>query len=289
MDYESDALLKIHDKAIIAKNECFFVGFIDGVLANNRIDETEVEPLLAECEAICRLVRDEDAAEIIMEASAGHADTVSELLDLLTQISEIRSARIEPDCRRSSANQLLGFCAGINCDAIITTQEARLLLEKVCEANDLEDDPRIEALKHSLFESLRDDEIDPLESDEISLLITALVGDSFADTGIPSSDAVPVIQDLDEIEEKVLEGTNVVLTGAFHFGTRKQVADRLSEFGATVQANPTKATEIIIIGTEGSPFYTHKHHGGKLAKALKMRANGSAPRIYVEGQLHGLL
>lgn len=282
---KSNALRRIHDKAITAKNDCFFVGFLQGILSNDRLDQTELEPLLAECAAMCRQVRDEDAAEIIEEASAGHEHTVEELLELLKQVVEIRARKIDLKCCRSSANRLLGFCAGVNCDSVITTKEAEALYSQLRGEHDLEKDPRVAALMHSLRDSLEDGRIDPPESEEISQLITALVGDSYADTGIPSSETVPVVHDLDEIDAAVLEGAQVVITGAFSFGARLKVAARLEEYGASVQRSPTAKTNVVIIGSEGSPYYTHKHHGGKLAKALKLRSKGLAPRIYVEGQL----
>lgn len=289
LEHESPALRRIHRKAMAAKHECFFVGFLDGLLANDRLDETEVEPLLAECAAICRLVGDDDAAEIVAEASAGHANTKQELLELLQQIAQTRSRRIDGSCSRSSANRLLGFCAGVNCDNIITRREARVLLGELSAGHDLRDDPRISALCHVLRDALEDDRIEPSESEEIGKLITHLVGDSYADTGVASSEAVPVIQDLDEISETSLEGQRVVLTGGFAFGTRRSVTERLEDLGAIVQRSPTKQTDIIVIGSAGSPCWTHKTHGGKLADALKMRSSGPVPRIYVEAQLRRLM
>ncbi|MCZ0812100.1 MAG: hypothetical protein ACQEVT_18065 [Pseudomonadota bacterium] len=287
--YESEVLQTIHEKANTEKNECFFVGFLEGVLANNRIDETELEPLLAECEAICRQVRDADALEIIAEASAGHHDTSRELLDLLAQIAEIRSQSIDPACTRSSANRLLGFCAGVNCDSIITGAEARVLNDRINAGHDLDDDPRVASLRRVLLDALEDDIIDPTESSEISELITSLVGDSYADTGIASSETLPVIQDLDQITEEMIADSMIVLTGAFAFGTRSEVSEVLESYGAIVQRTPTRETDVVVIGTVGSAHYTHKHHGGKLAKALKMRADGPAPRIYLEAQLRAFL
>lgn len=285
LHYESEILEIIHEKAIVAKNECYFVGFIEGVLANNRVDQTEVEPLVAECTAICRQVHDEDAAEIIAEATAGHSNTAAELLDLLTLIAEIRSKKIDASCRRSSANRLLGFCAGVNCDSIITIKEAELLIQRLNQTHDLQDDPRIAALSHRVIDALQDKVIDRTESEEISMLITTLVGDSYADTGIPSSEALPIIHDDDKIQETTLEGMSVVLTGGFSFGTRAIVSARLAEFGAAIQKTPSRKTDIVIIGTDGSPLYTHKNHGGKLAKALSLRGESSHPRIYIESQL----
>ncbi|CTQ48299.1 hypothetical protein [Jannaschia donghaensis] len=287
--YESEVLDSIHAKANTAKNECFFVGFLDGVLANARIDETELEPLLAECASICRLAGDADAAEIIAEASAGHVDTPAELLELLTQIAEIRADKIDATCHRSSANRILGICAGINCDAIITTAEARKLAVVLSSDHDLSHDPRISALRHAVRDSLEDDKITPEEGEEISHLITQLVGDSYAETGIPSSEAVPVINDLDAIDDATLEGRKVLLTGAFAFGTRRAVSDRLQEFGAIIQTSASAKTEIVIIGSEGSPNWTHMSHGGKLSKVLALRAEAPAPRIYVEAQLSAVL
>lgn len=289
ISYESEVLAHIHAKAMTAKNECFFVGFLEGILANNRLDETELEPLLGECEAICRLVGDDDAAEILAEASVGHEHTVKELFGLLQQIADVRSKNIDENCRRSSANRLLGFCAGINCDSVITTREAAALHQRLKEAHDLQDDPRIVALRHRLRDALEDEQIDGSESEDISLLITALVGDSYADTGVASSEAIPVLHDLDQISEEVFDGAHIVLTGGFVFGTRRQVAEKLEALGSTVQNSPSGKTDIVVIGSEGSPYYTHKHHGGKLAKALEMRGRGLAPRIYTEGQLREIL
>lgn len=286
--YESEIFESIHEKANTEKNQCFFVGFLDGVAANGRLDSTELEPLLAECDAICRLVRDEDAAEILEEAAAGHHDTPNELLDLLLQIAEVRSQYIDPSCRRSSANRLLGFCAGVNCDSIISTREAQVLFERLDSNHDLVEDPRIVSLKHVLRDALEDDIIDPAESEEIGRLIIRLVGDSYADTGIPSSETIPVIQDLDAVDENSLEGCNTVVTGGFSYGTRREVEQRLQEFGADVQKTPSGRTDIVIIGSEGSPHWSHKNHGGKLAKALERRASGPAPRIYVESQLRSV-
>ncbi len=289
VSYESSSLERIHAKSNTKKNECFFVGFLDGILANQRIDPTELEPLLAECGAMCRLVQDEDAAEIIAEASVGHAKGVEELLGVLTQIAEIRSSNIDSACKRSSANRILGFCAGVNCDSVVTTREAQSLSKILQADHDLSDDPRISALRHSLQDALADGVIDPLESSEISDLITKLVGDSYSDTGIPSSESIPVIQDLDEIDETAIEGRKLVLTGKFIYGERTEVKVRLESFGAIVQDNPTKETDMVIIGSQGSPHWTHKMHGGKLAKALSMRAKKPAPRIYLEMQLRGIL
>ena len=287
--YESEVLENIHSKAVTAKNECFFVGFLDGILANKRLDETELEPLLAECAAICRIVADDDAAEIIVESTAGHEHTTDELFALLQQIAEVRTQKIDPDCRRSSANRVLGFCAGVNCDSIITTAEAIALYEKLKQPHDLEDDRRIVALRHRLRDALDDGIIDKDEAEDISRLITTVVGDSYADTGIASSEAIPVICDNDPIDESMFKGQLVVLTGGFAYGTRREVSTRVGEMGGTVQENPTKDTSVVVIGSEGSRYYTYSGQGGKLAKAIALREKGSLPKIYTEGQIAAFL
>lgn len=238
LSYEYKALHAIHAKASTARNECYFIGFIDGVLANGRVEETELEPLLAECKAICAQVGDEDAAEIVSEATEGHHDTLRELLDVLTEIAEIRSQKIDPACPRSAANRLLGFCAGINCDGIITTREAQVLHDRTKGAHDLEAAPRIAALRHVVSDALCDGVIDPPEAAEITHLITSLFGGSYADTGVPSCEAIPVFSDSDQFDAIMFEGRHVVPTGGFDFGTRRQVTARPEELGATVQKAP---------------------------------------------------
>lgn len=288
IEYEDKALSIIHAKANTTKHECFFVGFVEGVLANRRVDATELGPLLAECAAIYRLVGDEDAREIIEEAGAGHADTADELLDLLSLIAEERLKTIDAQCSRSAANRFLGFCAGVNCDAEVTLNEARALLGRLEEKNDLSGDPRVNVLKHELLDVLEDGYLSSEEARRIGDLITCLVGDSYADTGIPSSETLPVVHDLDDVSVEELKGKCVIVTGAFAFGTRSEVSARLEEAGAIVVSAPSRKVDLAIIGTKGSPHYAFSHHGGKLAKLLKYRSEGPVPRIYIEAQFRDL-
>ncbi|MGR3493187.1 MAG: BRCT domain-containing protein [Shimia sp.] len=285
----SATLDRIHAKAVLMKNECFFVGFIEGIFANNRLDEMEVEPLLAECAALCELVQDTDAAEVLEEARQTPADRRAELDDLLRNILDIRAQAIARDCPRSSANRLLGLCAGVNCDGRITHAEAVVLRDRLGLAHDLMEDPRVQTLEFTVRDALEDGHLDPDEASEVSKLITALVGDSYADTGIASSFAVPVIHDLDPIDEETFEGASIVLTGSFESAPRAKVGQSLEALGALIAKSVSATTRYVIVGGKGSPHYTHKSHGTTLAKALDLRARGISPRIYQEAQLRGVL
>lgn len=230
-----------------------------------------------------------DLAAACSSVSAQSAnDTPKDLLDPLLQIAEVRSKYIDLSCLRSSANRLLGFCAGVNCDSIITTGEAQVLFERLNSNHDLDEDPRIVLLKHTLVDALEDEKVDPAESEEIGPLITRLVGDSYADTGVPSSETIPVIQDLDAVDATTLDSSNTVVTGSFFLWVTLRSGATTPRNRSRSAKKPSGKTDIVIIGSEGSPHWTYKHRGGKLAKALDRRASEQAPRIYLESQLRSI-
>ena len=109
----------IHRKTNATKFGSYFVGFLEGILASESIEEGEIDPLITQCYDFAQNLGDEDAYEIIEDFGA-------ELLELgsLQNIVDIRVEEIDVSCEKSGINQFMGFCAGIACDNRISLKEA---------------------------------------------------------------------------------------------------------------------------------------------------------------------
>ncbi|MHA3976237.1 BRCT domain-containing protein [Halovulum sp. GXIMD14794] len=279
-------LARIHSASNASKQQCYFLGFLEGIAANNRLDEAEVEPLVAECLGFAENVHDEDAQEILVELGLSYSDRPAEAIELLQCIVDVRGRLVDPNCARSSSNRTLGYLAGVACDGAINFAEAKGLLARLDKASELSDDPRVRVLRDVCREAAEDGIIDPEESREICHWISKLVGDSHADTGLSSFGAVPVIEDLEHVSLDTFEmGPVTVLTGEFDAGPRRRVEALLAELGAVIGKSVTRKTEMLLIGETAARDWRHASMGIKIEKAIQLRGEGKRPRIYREAQI----
>ena len=262
----SPILAKIHNERNLTKGECYFVGFLEGILANKRIDNTEVEPLLETCQAFCENFNDDDAREILTEAAQDYVDTVSELLQLIGCIVECRLGKIDTTCPKSSANRLLGFCAGVACDGVITINEVRSLLDRLSAPSDLQEDLR-----------------------EIADWIARLVGDSYSDTGLTTFGSSPVLDDNVEFDLSNLHRDEVfVLTGNFEACSRADFAEALNARGLNQARSVSKKVSYVIVGNEAARDWRLASMGTKMQRAFQLKSQGHPIKIVSESKFRKL-
>jgi hypothetical protein len=288
VNYQAHGLRPIRMAEVLDPNACFFPGFVEGFLAGDRLTVPAGRPAraLAPGTAFARRVGDEHAENLL--ARVADADLDGEATALLGRIAKDRRSRLDPACPRSAANWVLGFCEGLRHSGPVTAQGMRLLHGQLRGGHDLSGDPRIAALLHSLDDALEEAGIDPERSEEIGALISALVDDDFAKTGMPGPESLPVFEDQGPVDADGLPGRTVVLTGAFRRGPQSEIAALMRDHGVRVARAPTTDTDIVLIGAARPVLYTHRGHGGKLALALGLRSSRNTPRIHVETQLRGI-
>lgn len=285
----SPILARIHNERNLTKGECYFVGFLEGILANKRIDNTEVEPLLETCQAFCENFNDDDAREILTEAAQDYVDTVSELLQLIGCIVECRLGKIDTTCPKSSANRLLGFCAGVACDGVITINEVRSLLDRLSAPSDLQEDLRVMALKRICAEALEDDLVDSDEEREIADWIARLVGDSYSDTGLTTFGSSPVLDDNVEFDLSNLHRDEVfVLTGNFEACSRADFAEALNARGLNQARSVSKKVSYVIVGNEAARDWRLASMGTKMQRAFQLKSQGHPIKIVSESKFRKL-
>ena len=91
--------------------------------------------------------------------------------------------------------------------------------------------------------------------------------------GSPFDDPIPVIS---------FDGTSFAFTGKFSSGTRPECQEAVQSFGGIGQSNVNRATDYLIIGSEGSGNWAEGSHGRKIEKAMMLRMDTGKPVIVSE-------
>ncbi len=94
---------------------------------------------------------------------------------------------------------------------------------------------------------------------------------------------------LDPVKSESCEGFDcsicdkqIVLTGDFDYGTREAVSKLIESFGGIIKNSVTKKTDYIVVGAKGSEFWKTNNYGGKIQKALELKAAGNPIEIIEE-------
>jgi hypothetical protein len=274
-------LAHIHRVSNDKKYFCYFTGFLEGVAASGRLEPGEVEPLLAQCNDFVANINDGDANDIL-------EDFKCEILELASIVDciEVRSSAIDKTCEKSSLNSLLGFCAGIACDDQITLSEAKTLLERLEASDSFANQPILRALATTCSDALEDGEISNSESIEICSIITALVGDCYADTGLSALGQTAIFKccGLDPSVEDFDQAT-FVLTGNFELRPRRLIEDAIVEKNGRISKTVSSGTDYLVIAAEASRDWVATHRGGKIIKADDLRSKVGRPNFLSEAAL----
>lgn len=282
----SDAsLAKVHFDANDKKFFCFFTGFLEGVLASQKLEEGEVEPLLAMCKEFIDRWSDGDAGDFLLDFEAEIFE-----LDSVKVAVEIRLDDIDLSCDRSAMNRFLGLAAGVGCDGKIFDSEAQVLVEFSMDHPSILDDPYCRALIDDCKDALEDGVVDADEAEAICDSITRLVGDAYADTGIAALGNVPVFDSI-SIKNEVdpFGGKSFVLTGEFSINPRQLIVDRIVERGGLVAKSVSKKTDYVVVADGASRDWVLTHKGTKIIKAQELRECFERPDFLREGEILRLL
>ena len=86
-----------------------------------------------------------------------------------------------------------------------------------------------------------------------------------------------------------IKDKTICLTGDFAVGSRKDIVDRISEFGGIVKKNVIKSLDYLVIGSMGSVDYKEGTLGGKYESAVKYNNSGANIAIVNEKDFFDLL
>lgn len=281
-----DAMLaSIYARRNHRKASAYWLGFLNGVLASEKVEMAEYGPLHAEAENFLKLLHDPDAHELIDDLRIWK-DEPDEIFEILRCIVSVRSRDFVNVSDVDEVNELYGFCAGIACDNRISVREVKKLILKLEKYPGGRIDRRIESVREAALRSISDGRITSEESDDICRWITHLVGDSASDTGLGTYGNVGVLPGALENHEVIsFEHRSFVLTGSFKCAPRKVIQARIQELGGKIQPEVRLSTNYLCIAAEASRDWIQSHEGTKIRDAMNLRSRGEGPDLVPEAIL----
>ncbi|RVB72043.1 MULTISPECIES: BRCT domain-containing protein [unclassified Mesorhizobium] len=275
LKYGGSALWRIHAKSNRRKAEAYWLGFLEGVLASESIESLEIASIRAEAEQFLQLFGDDDAADLIQDLDTAYSDYRGEIFGIISGIVDYRLRPFSESSPNDCCNRFFGFCAGIACDNRLKIMEVEKLIDRIDQNAQLLDDARIAALKRVAAKAISDGHLSTDEEEDIGEWIVRLVGDSCADTGLPTYGNTPSIDGvLRDSSMLVFENAGFVVTGNFSMGPRKAIEGWIVERGGVVTRSVSRSTDYLIIAAIASRDWLHSHQGTKIIEALKLREKG---------------
>ena len=258
------------------KTICYWIGFLEGVIACKEITKLESEALREQATDFILKTGDDDAKELIEEINQHWPDSADGLPKFINKTIKDKRKMLKIKSKHINENIFHGFLKGIACDNVVNRNEVEALL-KLCDdgvwenENQIESDPRLMKIYECAVAANQDGIIDQKESDELCEYIAAVVGDTYADTGISKQRDIPQLEGMIHRPEDVsFDGAEFCLTGKFK-RPKKDIEDAIEKLGGIPQDNVTEKTKYLILATEGSKYYATPNAGRKIKKAVNIR------------------
>lgn len=287
---QNNKLSGIHAKSNKQKFTSNWIGFLRGVLASNKIEEAELEPLIMHTSEFLQHVSDDDAIELIEELEQAWPDVSDEAEGIIENILEFREDEAVEDGKHSPFNYYCGFLKGIACDNKITVSELNTAIELCQTFPTLLSEPRVSDLMENIKIIIADGIVDEDEQLDVCNWISRIVGDSFADTGLTSSMDMAATPEFEvAVTLNDLKNKNIVVTGIFADDfIQRDVIEALEAEGSRVTKSVSRKTDYVVFGNKGNKHWTHTHAGIKLMKAYDLQAKTGKPKMIRESEIRKL-
>ncbi len=178
-----------------------------------------------------------------------------------------RARRAERDL-----SEMLGLVKGLLADGVVTEAESALLANWAEQHPDAVEQWPLPALKARLDQVFADGRVDEVERRDLAELLEAIVGGT---AGIIIGEDAATELPVDQPPPALLWNESVfVFTGKFAFGPRAECERETLKLGGLCEANITRRTRYVVIGTFGSRDWVHTSFGRKIEKAVEYRADG---------------
>jgi|694.fasta_scaffold11006_13 NAD-dependent DNA ligase len=86
----------------------------------------------------------------------------------------------------------------------------------------------------------------------------------------------------DPLPEIVIAETSFCFTGEFDYGTRKECQAAVIARGGAITDGITRKTQVLVIGNDPNPNWSHGSYGNKIADAMILRLQHAKPCIIPE-------
>ena len=181
--------------------------------------------------------------------------------------------------------ELLGMGRGLIADGKVNQDEAEALLAFLEAQADLPQEPLALELREQVRGMLADSALDEEESARLYGTLGELVGGEQALGECLRATTLPLDKPAPAVE---FDGRKFCLTGNFS-GDRKECAADIEARGGTVQNHVSGKTDYLVIGEYASPAWKQSSYGGKIEKAVELKAAGKGVKIISEQVLQEIL
>ncbi|MBV1901538.1 MAG: BRCT domain-containing protein, partial [Kordiimonadaceae bacterium] len=270
------ALSNIHCDRNKAKAFRNALGFLRGVIADQRINPIELDALhsyMLECAA---QMDEGDIIDVLAETEclAGKAamDQATEA-DLLGVIGCILEYQCPEDATHlGKVEEFLGICSGVVADKVVNQKEASHIQHWLSENDEIVSEWPACDIARRLNVFLDDGVLDAAESKELYSAMKCLVGGSYAETGATTV-GLPIEIGQHLAPELHFKGRTFCFTGKFFYGKRRECEAIVYDMGGDISNSVTKKTDYLVIGGMASPFWLTSHYGTKIKKVMTTRSD----------------
>ena len=182
------------------------------------------------------------------------------------------SPAINRERRRDRAtDELIGLCKGMLADGHLQDVEAKFLVDWLHAHSEFSAEypfnTLVDKIEHALLHGVLDHE----EEKDIVDVMLRLSGNpqaSIAAASSPASTSLP----LDTPPPPILFDTRLfVVTGVFHFGSRRHVMEAIESRGGSIAIAVSKKVNFLVVGNLGSEDWMHSSFGRKIERAVELK------------------
>ncbi|MBW1723595.1 MAG: BRCT domain-containing protein [Deltaproteobacteria bacterium] len=193
-----------------------------------------------------------------------------------------RRAATETRLLKRSCESLLGICAGLLADGVLSDDEIHFLSVWLDENENIATTWPGEVVYARVKDVLADGVVTEDERDYLKQSLSELLGAPFQETGATSG--VSVRLPVDDVETIIVPGRSFCFTGNFLYGTRKACERAVTERGGDPRPRVTLDLNYLVIGAMTTHEWAHTSYGRKIEKAVAYREKGRPIQIVNEEQ-----
>ena len=176
-------------------------------------------------------------------------------------------------------DELIGISRGVIADGIVDEDEAIFLGQWIENHREVADKWPVNVLYARLTDMLKDGVLSEEEQRELLATLRDLTGESTLFQQPNKSTMLPVDKPQPPIE---FEGRSFCLTGKFVYGSMQECEETIAELGGSVESQPGRETDYLVIGELSSPDWVHTAFGRSIEKGVELREQGHPITIVSE-------
>lgn len=265
------------DKQENIKLNNVFLGFVEGIFIDGKINTLELEALIRWIE------RYPEATEIkgfenilqIVDDVVKHPNKLNEKYNEIIKVLNLFKNTDFYIQSTADSQWLHGLLAGIVCDKTLNVDEVRLLNQWLKDNDHIEDDP----IYIDLFEKLKPFRLTKSVDDAVvkDILKSIQKYVSYDDYGLP---VTAVTSSKDDANpdfyhgEFSIDGFSFCFTGASSRFTKAEWQSVVESNQGTFAKNMTKSVDYLVVCNKGNAKWAHMSYGRKFEQALKWQRDG---------------